>query len=67
MATIDTGRKLMTLVNVFTVSPDKQNELADLLRMRKSVFKKSKQFDLLSQKGNDPPNCPNNRPTNAKS
>ena len=31
MATIDTGRKLMTLVNVFTVSPDKQGELADLL------------------------------------
>ena len=31
MATIEKGRKLMTLVNVFTVSPDKQNELADLL------------------------------------
>jgi quinol monooxygenase YgiN len=31
MATIEKGRKLMTLVNVFTVSPDKQSELADLL------------------------------------
>ena len=31
MATIDKGRKLMTLVNVFTVSPAKQAELADLL------------------------------------
>jgi quinol monooxygenase YgiN len=31
MATIEKGRKLMTLVNVFTVSPDKQTELADLL------------------------------------
>jgi quinol monooxygenase YgiN len=31
MATIDKERKLMTLVNVFTVSPDKQAELADLL------------------------------------
>jgi quinol monooxygenase YgiN len=31
MATIGKDRKLMTLVNVFTVSPDKQTELADLL------------------------------------
>ena len=31
MATIDKDRKLMTLVNVFTVSPEKQTELADLL------------------------------------
>jgi len=31
MATIEKGRKLMTLVNVFNVSPDKQTELADLL------------------------------------
>lgn len=31
MATIEKGRKLMTLINVFTVSPDKQDELADLL------------------------------------
>ena len=31
MATIEKGRPLMTLVNVFTVSPDKQAELADLL------------------------------------
>jgi heme-degrading monooxygenase HmoA len=31
MATIDTGRELMTLINVFTVAPDKQSELADLL------------------------------------
>jgi quinol monooxygenase YgiN len=31
MATIDRDRQLMTLVNVFTVSPDKQTELADLL------------------------------------
>jgi quinol monooxygenase YgiN len=31
MATIEKGRKLMTLVNVFTVSPDKQAELAELL------------------------------------
>lgn len=31
MATIAKGRKLMTLVNVFTVSPEKQAELADLL------------------------------------
>ena len=31
MVTIDKDRKLMTLVNVFTVSPDKQAELADLL------------------------------------
>lgn len=31
MATIEKGRKLMTLVNVFTVSPDKQPELADVL------------------------------------
>jgi quinol monooxygenase YgiN len=31
MATIDKDRKLMTLVNVFTVSPDKQAELAGLL------------------------------------
>jgi quinol monooxygenase YgiN len=31
MATIEKGRSLMTLVNVFTVSPDKQKELADLL------------------------------------
>jgi quinol monooxygenase YgiN len=31
MATIDKDRKVMTLVNVFTVSPDKQAELADLL------------------------------------
>lgn len=31
MATIEKNRKLMTLVNVFTVSPDKQAELAALL------------------------------------
>jgi len=31
MATIEKGRELMTLVNVFTVSRDKQAELADLL------------------------------------
>ena len=31
MATIDKDRKLMTLVNVFTVSPEKQAELATLL------------------------------------
>ena len=31
MATIEKDRKLMTLVNVFTVSPDKQTELAELL------------------------------------
>jgi quinol monooxygenase YgiN len=31
MATIDKDRRLMTLVNVFTVSPDKQAELAALL------------------------------------
>jgi heme-degrading monooxygenase HmoA len=31
MATIDTGQKLMTLVNIFTVSPDKQSQLVDLL------------------------------------
>lgn len=31
MATIDKDRKLMTLVNLFTVSPEKQTELADLL------------------------------------
>ena len=31
MATIDKDRKLMTLVNVFTVEPEKQAELADLL------------------------------------
>ena len=31
MATIEKGRQLMTLVNVFTVSPDKQAELANLL------------------------------------
>jgi len=31
MATIEKGRKLMTLVNVFSVAPDKQGELADLL------------------------------------
>jgi len=31
MATIEKGRKLMTLVNVFTVREDKQTELADLL------------------------------------
>ena len=31
MATIEKGRNLMTLVNVFTVSPDKQEELAALL------------------------------------
>ena len=31
MATIEKGRQLMTLVNVFTVSPDKQAELASLL------------------------------------
>jgi quinol monooxygenase YgiN len=31
MATIDKNRKLMTLVNVFTVSPAQQAELADLL------------------------------------
>jgi quinol monooxygenase YgiN len=31
MAIIERGRKLMTLVNIFTVSPDKQIELAELL------------------------------------
>ena len=31
MATIEKGRKLMTLVNVFSVGPAKQGELADLL------------------------------------
>ncbi|MGI8498883.1 MAG: antibiotic biosynthesis monooxygenase family protein [Gemmatimonadaceae bacterium] len=31
MATIKKGREIMTLVNVFTVSPEKQTELADLL------------------------------------
>jgi quinol monooxygenase YgiN len=31
MATIEKSRRLMTLVNVFTVSPGKQTELADLL------------------------------------
>ena len=31
MVTIDTDRKLMTLVNVFTVDPEKQEELAGLL------------------------------------
>jgi quinol monooxygenase YgiN len=31
VATISKDRKLMTLVNVFTVSPEKQNELVDLL------------------------------------
>jgi quinol monooxygenase YgiN len=31
MATIDKGHRLMTLVNVFTVRPDKQSELAELL------------------------------------
>ncbi len=31
MATIEKGRQLMTLINVFTVKPEKQRELADLL------------------------------------
>jgi quinol monooxygenase YgiN len=31
MATIDAQQSVMTLVNVFTVSPDKQLELANLL------------------------------------
>jgi quinol monooxygenase YgiN len=31
MATIEKGRQLMTLVSVFTVSPDRQTELANLL------------------------------------
>jgi len=31
MASIEKNRGLMTLVNVFTVTPDKQSELADLL------------------------------------
>ena len=31
MATIEKNRGLMTLVNVFTVTSDKQSELADLL------------------------------------
>src|SRR5580698_10192267 len=31
MATIEKGRKLMTLVNVFTVSPHQQAELAEIL------------------------------------
>jgi len=31
MATIEKERKIMTLVNVFTVSPEKQAELAELL------------------------------------
>lgn len=31
MATIERGRQLMTLVNVFTVSPERQSELVELL------------------------------------
>ena len=31
MATIEKGRKLMTLVNVFSVAPEKQDELTELL------------------------------------
>jgi quinol monooxygenase YgiN len=31
MATIEKGRELMTLVNIFTVKPEKQAELAELL------------------------------------
>ncbi len=31
MATIDKDQRVMTLVNVFTVDPSKQDELADLL------------------------------------
>ncbi len=31
MAVIERGRQLMTLVNIFTVKPDKQAELAELL------------------------------------
>jgi quinol monooxygenase YgiN len=31
MATIEKGRSVMTLVNIFTVSQDKQTELAELL------------------------------------
>ena len=31
MATIEKDKKVMTLVNVFTVKPEKQAELADLL------------------------------------
>ena len=31
MTTIEKGRKVTTLVNVFTVSPDKQGELVELL------------------------------------
>ena len=31
MATIENDRKLMTLVNIFTVGPDKQGDLADML------------------------------------
>jgi heme-degrading monooxygenase HmoA len=31
MATIDKARKVTTLINVFTVAPEKQSELAELL------------------------------------
>ena len=31
MATIESGTSVMTLVNIFTVAPEKQQELADLL------------------------------------
>jgi quinol monooxygenase YgiN len=31
MATIEAGRKLLTLINVFTVSPDKQQQLVQML------------------------------------
>jgi antibiotic biosynthesis monooxygenase (ABM) superfamily enzyme len=31
MATIETGRDILTLINVFTVAPEKQEELVDLL------------------------------------
>jgi len=31
MATIESGTPVMTLVNIFTVAPEKQMELADLL------------------------------------
>ena len=31
MAIIETGRDILTLINVFTVAPEKQEELVDLL------------------------------------
>ena len=35
MAVIEKGRQLMTLVNVFTVKPDKQAGLADFVTLSK--------------------------------